>query len=410
MIIELLDSTNDEEVLEHAMMTLSNLSLTEQNANQIADIGGIPFIIGVLSTSNNEEILMRVAKLISNLSLYEIPKCMLKDIIPLLEDKASRAANSNLINFCKLAVRRLNVPSKQQVVYSSPSPANNNNNNINNINNNINNNNGQNIQEDKVEKVVMDREKLSKDHLRRVRIINEIVETEKTYVFQLLSVIQIYIKPLQSMANNGKPLLTENAFREIFSTIELLFKMHSQFLQKLEKSIQSKNYSNTNLPSDLNINNNNNNDNNNNEFEDEVRVGDVFLGLVDCLRMYRNYISNYDKSIDALSLSLENQKFKAFVEAQHAMDPSANPLSALLITPIQRIPRYSLLLQDLIRHMTDDHPDYQNVNNALQGVLAVATYLNQERGKTEAVNKVLSHFILILLFYYYYCNYKDACD
>lgn len=38
--------------------------------------------------------------------------------------------------------------------------------------------------------------------------------------------------------------------------------------------------------------------------------------------------------------------------------------------------------------MSDKHPDYENVNSALEGVLGVADYLESERAKSENVNKV----------------------
>ena len=38
--------------------------------------------------------------------------------------------------------------------------------------------------------------------------------------------------------------------------------------------------------------------------------------------------------------------------------------------------------------MTEDHPDFKKVNEALKGVLVVADYLEEEKGKTEAMNKV----------------------
>jgi hypothetical protein len=378
ILIELLEITEDLEVLEHTLITLSNLSLTEQNATEIANVGGVPFILSILSSCNDGDLLMRVAKIISNLALYSIPKAMLVKAIPLLESKISTSNHNNFIHFSKLAIKRLEVCAAQPVVVQhyhhqqQQQP-----------------NKPMEAPKSAQAAVVVDADKLSKDHVRRVRIINEIVETEKTYVFQLLSIIQNYIKPLQAMIDSGKPLISEITLKEIFSTVELLFKMHAGFLQKLEKSIQMKN---TGLCDNL----------------DEVRVGDVFLGLVDCLRMYRNYISNYDKSIGSLSTSLENIKFRTFCENQQLNDPEGQPLSAMLITPIQRIPRYSLLLQDLIRHMPEDHDDFQNVNNALQGVLAVATYLNQERGKTEAVNKVTFHFhfhfhsLLSLPFFFFF--------
>ena len=516
MLIELLELSTDEEVLEHTIMTLSNLSLNEFNSIRIVDIGGVPFILFILSESNNQEILMRTAKLISNLALYETARYLLFDSKEILQRKLSSSNHQNFIHFANLALKRLNMPITNQKMPPRPvlNPNQMRRNSLHSPNS-LNRGavppnrggqqrlsqvpqqqrpNSQNLQHPPL---AMNQrgapqqqqqrmghhqgdpqqvnggpqlqrggpqpmrggggpqqrpqlrnsqlgsapqrppqsgapspspsspspssdpdDKLSKDRVRRVRIINEIVETEKTYVFQLLSIIQLYIKPIQAMNESGKPLISEISFREIFSTVELLFNMHAQFLQKLEKALLTKHPS-TPPP-------NNNNNNNNNEIqhlEDEIKIGDVFLGLVDCLRMYRNYISNYDKSIDALSTSLENPKFKLYLDTQQLSDPDGQPLSAMLITPIQRIPRYSLLLQDLIKHMQEDHPDFKNVNNALQGVLAVANYLNHERGKTEAVNKVFSIILsknsflfpllcfFFIIFYYlfkyldlYFCN------
>jgi hypothetical protein len=44
------------------------------------------------------------------------------------------------------------------------------------------------------------------------------------------------------------------------------------------------------------------------------------------------------------------------------------PFQAFLIQPIQRIPRYQMLLTDLVRHTPQEHPDYQNLNKALAKV------------------------------------------
>lgn len=36
--------------------------------------------------------------------------------------------------------------------------------------------------------------------------------------------------------------------------------------------------------------------------------------------------------------------------------------------PVQRIPRYNLLLRDLIRQTKPDHPDYNNIQEALKHI------------------------------------------
>ncbi len=45
-----------------------------------------------------------------------------------------------------------------------------------------------------------------------------------------------------------------------------------------------------------------------------------------------------------------------------------NELGSYLIMPVQRIPRYELLLKTLIGYTPEDHIDYFNLNQALQMV------------------------------------------
>lgn len=52
--------------------------------------------------------------------------------------------------------------------------------------------------------------------------------------------------------------------------------------------------------------------------------------------------------------------------------------------------------KDLIKHMTPEHPDYDNLNRALDKVLDVADYLDHERAKAESVNKVRPFFSIFL--------------
>lgn len=49
---------------------------------------------------------------------------------------------------------------------------------------------------------------------------------------------------------------------------------------------------------------------------------------------------------------------------------------SLLITPIQRIPRYQLLLKDLYMHTADDHPDLNDIGAAVKLIQGVANHIN----------------------------------
>jgi hypothetical protein len=90
--------------------------------------------------------------------------------------------------------------------------------------------------------------------------------------------------------------------------------------------------------------------------------------------MYTLYASNYQSALDALAECRENSTF--FVALEQLRAAAGNDIEAFLIMPIQRIPRYELLLRDLLKCTTDDHPDYHNINEALKNMKQIAEHVN----------------------------------
>jgi len=59
-----------------------------------------------------------------------------------------------------------------------------------------------------------------------------------------------------------------------------------------------------------------------------------------------------------------------------------------LIKPIQRIPRYNLLLLELLKHTEPSHPDYDDLTKALAKMKEVATHINMTVKKTDNLRKL----------------------
>lgn len=57
------------------------------------------------------------------------------------------------------------------------------------------------------------------------------------------------------------------------------------------------------------------------------------------------------------------------------------PLTAYLIMPIQRIPRYRMLLEVLVSSTPEEHPDFKQLNEALGVIRDVANYINTHIAK-----------------------------
>jgi hypothetical protein len=82
--------------------------------------------------------------------------------------------------------------------------------------------------------------------------------------------------------------------------------------------------------------------------------GPIFLKMAPFLKMYTAYSNKYEEGINTFNTMLKkNEKFAALIKEQQAASGLTNGLFDLLIQPIQRVPRYSLLLKDLINHTSE---------------------------------------------------------
>lgn len=61
-----------------------------------------------------------------------------------------------------------------------------------------------------------------------------------------------------------------------------------------------------------------------------------------------------------------------------------------MIQPVQRIPRYRLLFEELVKYTPKDHPDYEPTVQALRRIEEVAIHVNESVRDKENQEKLLS--------------------
>lgn len=71
--------------------------------------------------------------------------------------------------------------------------------------------------------------------------------------------------------------------------------------------------------------------------------------------------------------------------------PTARSLSltAFLMTPVQRIPRYKMLLEDLFKNTPPTHPDFEDLEKAIVLVQEIASSVNEHIRDHEMMLKML---------------------
>lgn len=84
-------------------------------------------------------------------------------------------------------------------------------------------------------------------------------------------------------------------------------------------------------------------------------------------KLYTTYSHNYEKALEVLERVHLEPWFVKYCG-------SRNVIEGLLITPIQRIPRYMLLLTDLISKTPQDHPDYNDLTKSFERCVSLLEY------------------------------------
>lgn len=110
------------------------------------------------------------------------------------------------------------------------------------------------------------------------------------------------------------------------------------------------------------------------------------------LKLYSVYVSNYDAALSlVMELRKQSQPFVTFLNERFQM-PECRSLTfeAFLILPIQRIPRYKMLFQDLLKHTPESHVDYKNLERAFQVIAQVANFVNQTIKDQEGIEKIFA--------------------
>lgn len=64
------------------------------------------------------------------------------------------------------------------------------------------------------------------------------------------------------------------------------------------------------------------------------------------------------------------------------------PLEGFLLTPVQKICKYPLQLAELLKYTSTSHPDYTNVQAALESMKKIAALINERKRKMESIEKL----------------------
>ncbi|XP_059957249.1 FYVE, RhoGEF and PH domain-containing protein 3 [Mesoplodon densirostris] len=194
-----------------------------------------------------------------------------------------------------------------------------------------------------------------------LHIAQELLYTEETYVKRLHLLDQVFCTRL---VEAGIP---SEVTTGIFSNISSIYCFHGQFLlPELQTRIM-------------------------NEWDTNPRLGDILQKLAPFLKMYGEYVKNFDRAVELVSTWTQRSLvFKDIVQGIQKQEMCGNlTLQHHMLEPVQRVPRYELLLKDYLKRLPEDAPDWKDAERSLELISTAANHSNAAIRKMEKMHKLL---------------------
>jgi hypothetical protein len=135
---------------------------------------------------------------------------------------------------------------------------------------------------------------------------------------------------------------------------------------------------------------------------------DTFIKYSDFFKLYTSYINSYDRYMDSVTLLRSYKKLNAVLEAGRDR-LKGRDITSYLITPVQRIPRFELLIREVLRTCKaststgdcvgtgadsaacseEEREERERLEFALDKVKAVALIINEDKRQAERKSKFM---------------------
>ncbi|XP_029569633.1 T-lymphoma invasion and metastasis-inducing protein 2 [Salmo trutta] len=210
---------------------------------------------------------------------------------------------------------------------------------------------------------------------RLCKVIQELVDTEKSYVKDLSCLFEIYLKPLQN-----ETFLTLDEMDSLFGSLPEMLDFQRVFLQTLEERIASSpDFRTLETPE---------------QFKKLLfSLGGSFLYYADHFKLYSGFCANHIKVQKVLERAKTDLAFKEFLDARNPTKQHSSTLESYLIKPVQRVLKYPLLLRELVSLTDTDSEEHYHLTEALKAMEKVASHINEMQKIYEDYGSVFDQLV-----------------
>ncbi|XP_053735488.1 rho guanine nucleotide exchange factor 6 isoform X1 [Synchiropus splendidus] len=189
-------------------------------------------------------------------------------------------------------------------------------------------------------------------------VVQDILEHEREFVKELQTVLSCYLRPLQA---SDKLSTSDSA--ALCGNLEDILTFQQALCVSLEEC--------TKVP------------------ESQQRVAGCYLNVISQLKtLYFAYCSSHPSAV--CILTDHSEELDKFMESQGASSPGILTLTTSLSKPFMRLDKYPTLLQELERHVEEQHPDFADILKAMAAFRSLVTQCQELRKRKNLELQILS--------------------
>ncbi|EST08250.2 Dbl homology (DH) domain protein [Kalmanozyma brasiliensis GHG001] len=194
--------------------------------------------------------------------------------------------------------------------------------------------------------------------------VQELIDTERSYVKRIDVLHQKYAVPLRDLAKDRTAaIIPLYEAQRLFGNIGEIAGANRAFLNDLERLVL--------------------------QGHDALRagLGEVIYNHMSCFSCYTDYFANFEKAKHIERTLAKHRAFCEFTDrTKYSVTDIGNTgLRDLMMEPVQRIPRYKLLIDAILKHVEQGDPLRKRLEQAISLVSRIASCEADEKTRRAAI-------------------------
>ncbi|XP_069119605.1 rho guanine nucleotide exchange factor 10-like isoform X2 [Argopecten irradians] len=199
---------------------------------------------------------------------------------------------------------------------------------------------------------------LTEKQNKKRKVIESIINSEKSYIDSLDRVVNIFKRPLlYSYGLEAK----ESKVKDVFNKTQEILNYHLMFQLELAECVKN--------------------------WDETEKIGDIFTASFSramVVDVYSDYVNKFSTAMEEIKRAQNAQPgLRKFLQEQEHATSDRLSIFGLMVKPVQRFPQFIMFMQDLLKYTPPNHHDRCALQRALTELENVAHRLNESKRDSE---------------------------